>query len=307
VTQARRRLFCFFGAILAVVLLSAAGFWVRPVAYFNRYSELHLLLSGAQSCSTTVSGYRIHYYAMGQSQGPVVLLVHGLGGRSEDWQNLAPYLTRAGYRVYLPDLPGYGQSEKPANFSYSVSDEATVIVGFLDVLGLKQVNLGGWSMGGWIVQRVAAAHPERVRKLMLFDSAGIAVKPDWNTGLFTPATDVELSQLDELLMPQPPTVPGFVADDILRVSKRNAWVVHRALASMLAGGDATDQLLPKLKMPVLIVWGELDHITPLSEGKTIHNLVPQSQLEVMPGCGHLAPGQCATQIAPKALAFLRQP
>lgn len=306
-TQARKRLFCFFGAILAVVLLSAAGFWVRPVAYFNRYSELHLLLSGAQSCSTTVSGYRIHYYAIGQSQGPAIVLVHGLGGRSEDWQNLAPYLTRAGYRIYLPDLPGYGQSEKPANFSYSVSDEATVIVGFLDVLGLKQVDLGGWSMGGWIVQHVAAAHPERIRKLMLFDSAGIAVKPDWNTDLFTPATAVELSQLDGLLMPEPPTVPGFVADDILRVSKRNAWVVHRALASMLAGGDATDQLLPKLKMPVLIVWGQLDRITPLSEGKTIHNLVPQSQLEVMPGCGHLAPGQCAAQIAPKALAFLRQP
>lgn len=162
-------------------------------------------------------------------------------------------------------------------------------------------------MGGWIVQHVAAAHPERIRKLMLFDSAGIAVKPDWNTDLFTPATAVELSQLDGLLMPEPPTVPGFVADDILRVSKRNAWVVHRALASMLAGGDATDQLLPKLKMPVLIVWGQLDRITPLSEGKTIHNLVPQSQLEVMPGCGHLAPGQCAAQIAPKALAFLRQP
>jgi pimeloyl-ACP methyl ester carboxylesterase len=295
-----------FGAILVVVLFGALGFWARPIAFFDRYSELHLLLSGARSDSTIVSGYRIHYYSLGPTQGTVVVLVHGLGGRSEDWQNLAPALAAAGYRVYLPDLPGYGQSEQPSNFSYSVSDEAAVVVGFIDALSLGQVDLGGWSMGGWVVQRVAAEHPESVKKLMLFDSAGIAVKPDWNTGLFTPATAAELSQLDELLMPHPPTVPGFVADDILRVSKRNAWVVRRALASMLTGRDATDQLLPGLKMPVLIVWGALDHITPLSEGQAIHKLIPQSQLKVMPGCGHLAPGQCAGQIGPNVVAFLRQ-
>lgn len=305
-TQTRRWIFWLFGSILALVLLSAAGFWLRPVAYFNCYSELRLLLSGAQSRSATVSGYRIHYYAIGQSQGPAVVLVHGLGGRSEDWQNLAPYLARAGYRVYLPDLPGYGQSEKPAGFSYSVSDEATVVAGFLDALDLKQVDLGGWSMGGWIVQRVAAEHPGRVRKLMLFDSAGLTLRPAWDTGLFTPSTALELSELDALLMPQPPTVPGFVANDILRVSQQHAWIIHRALSSMLAGRDTTDQLLPQLKMPVLIVWGELDHITPLSEGQSIHKLIPQSQLELVHGCGHLAPGQCAVQIAPNLIDFLRQ-
>ena len=94
-----------------------------------------MYFSGAESLSTTVSGYRVHYYVMGPKTGPVVVLVHGLGGRAEDWENLAPYLVKAGYRVYLPDLPGYGQSEQPANFSYSVPDEAAVVVGFLDALG----------------------------------------------------------------------------------------------------------------------------------------------------------------------------
>ena len=103
----------------------------------------------------TVDGYRVHYNADGPEDGPVVVLVHGLGGRAEDWRNLAPYLAKAGYRVYMPDLLGYGRSEKPADFSYSVHDEAAVVVGFMDALGLKQVDLGGWSMGGWIVQVVA--------------------------------------------------------------------------------------------------------------------------------------------------------
>jgi pimeloyl-ACP methyl ester carboxylesterase len=300
------RLSWFVGAVLTLSLFGAVGFWLRPVEFYNRFSEAHLFWSGAQSHFTTFAGDRVHYYVLGPAQGPAVVLVHGLGGRSEDWQNLAPYLTQAGYRVFLPDLPGYGQSQKPENFSYSVADEEAVVVGFFDALGLKQVDLGGWSMGGWIVQRVAAEHPERVKKLVLFDSAGIGVKPDWDTRLFTPTTASELGQLDELLMPHPPRVPGFVANDILRISKQNAWVIHRAIASMLLGRDATDQLLPQLKMPVLIVWGELDHITPLSEGAAIHNLIPQSQLEVISGCGHLAPRQCAAQIGPNLVAFLSQ-
>jgi pimeloyl-ACP methyl ester carboxylesterase len=301
-----RRLKWFLGVPLALAVLTAAAFWVRPVSFFQGYSELRMYLSGAQSLTTTVAGYRVHYYTMGPETGLPVVLVHGLGARAEDWQNLAPYLARAGYRVYLPDLPGYGQSERPATFSYSVPDEAAVVVGFLDALGLKQVDLGGWSMGGWIVQRVAASQPARVRKLLLFDSAGIYEVPAWDTRLFTPTTPAELDQLDALLMPAPPKVPDFIAGDILRHSERNAWVIQRALASMLTGRYTTDGLLPGLKMPVLIVWGAEDRITPLSQAVKMHNLVPQSQLDVIPGCGHLAPSQCVAQVGPRVVAFVGQ-
>ncbi len=293
--------------ILALLaFLGGFGFWLRPVEVFHAVTETRMRLSGAESRWVTVEGYRVHYYAVGPADGPAAVLVHGLGGRSEDWVNLAPYLSQAGYRVYLPDLPGFGQSEQPRDFSYSVRDQATLVAAFLDSLGRKQVDLGGWSMGGWIVQRVAAEHPERVRKLMLFDSAGIYAKPAWNTALFTPANPSELMQLNALLMPHPPEVPGFIARDILRDSSQNAWVIHRAMDSMLTGQDTTDAVLPQLKMPVLIVWGAVDQITPLSQGETMHKLIPQSQLDAIAECGHLAPNQCATQIGPKVVEFLKQ-
>jgi pimeloyl-ACP methyl ester carboxylesterase len=300
-----RKLNWIVGAVLALAAITGAWFWARPVRFFNAMTELRMRLSGAQSLSATVAGIRMHYYALGPADGPVVVLVHGLGGRAEDWRNLAPYFARAGYRVYLPDLPGYGQSARPADFSYSVRDEAGVVVGFFDALGLKQVDLGGWSMGGWIVQRVAAEHPDRVQRLIIIDSAGVYERPAWDTRLFTPTTAEELDQLDALLMPHPPRVPGFVARDILRHARRNAWVIHRALASMLTGRDSTDGLLPGLKMPVLIVWGAEDHITPLSQGERIHQLVPQSELDVIAGCGHLAPVQCAAQMAPTVVEFVK--
>jgi pimeloyl-ACP methyl ester carboxylesterase len=124
--------------------------------------------------------------------------------------------------------------------------------------------------------------------------------------LFTPTTPDELNQLDALLMPSPPPVPGFVARDILRHSKKNAWVIHRALDSMSTGEDATDNILPQLKMPVLIVWGDADRIIPVAQGETMHRLVPQSELDVIPGCGHLAPVQCSAQIGPKVVEFVKR-
>jgi pimeloyl-ACP methyl ester carboxylesterase len=294
------------GVVVALALAAAVSFWLRPVSYFGAYTVLREALTGVQNRTVQVEGFRLHYEAEGPANGPVVVLVHGLGGSAEDWRNLAPYLAKAGYRVYMPDLLGYGHSPMPADFSYSVRAEAGIVVGFLDALHLKQVDLGGWSMGGWIVQLVAAEHPERVRRLMLFDAAGLDVKPDWNTALFAPATPAQLDRLEALLSPHPQSIPGFVARDILRIVRQRGWVVRRAIASMLTGRDVTNSLLPKLKMPVFIAWGEEDRIFPLAQGETMHHLVSQSELDVFAGCGHLSPLHCATPMAPKVVAFLRQ-
>lgn len=294
------------GFVVLLALAAGAAFYLRPVSCNFAWMYLKEDFSGIESHSVQVSGYKIHYLAEGPAGGPVVVLVHGLGGRSEDWRNLAPQLARAGFRIYMPDLVGYGRSEKPAAFSYAVHDEAAIVVGFMDALGLKQVELGGWSMGGWIVQLVATDHPERISRLMLFDSAGLYARPDWDTNLFTPTTAEQLAQLDDLLMPNPPKVPAFLVRDILRVSHKNGWIIQRALSSMLTAQDVTDEKLPGLKMPVLIVWGSLDRITPPDQAEKMHQLMPQSDLEMFAGCGHMAPLECSAQIGPKLVAFAKQ-
>ncbi len=292
--------------LMTLAIVGLIGFWLRPVSYFNASMYLHEYLFGIENHTARVDGHNMHYLADGPANGPVVVLIHGLGGRSEDWRMLAPYFAQAGFRVYMPDLFGYGRSDRPADFSYSVHDQAAVVVEFLNAMGLKQVDLGGWSMGGWIVQIVADAHPDRVRRLMLFDSAGLYEKPIWDTNLFMSKTPGQLDQLEALLMPHPLPIPGFVARDIIRLSGGHAWVIKRALDSMLTGQDATDNLLPKLKMPVLILWGAEDLITPLEEGKKMHQLLPQSELDVFNECGHLAPEQCTGEMGPMVVNFLKQ-
>jgi pimeloyl-ACP methyl ester carboxylesterase len=291
---------------ITIAVCAGIGFLFRPASYFDELMYLQEDLSGVKNRSMQIDGSRLHYLVEGPESGPAIVLVHGLGGSAEDWRNLAPYMAKAGFRVYVPDLLGYGRSARPGNFSYSVRDEARLVLNFMDALGLQKVDLGGWSMGGWIVEIIAAEHPEWIRRLMLFDAAGLDVKPIWDTNLFTPTSAAQVRELDALLMPHPGPVPGFVASDIVRLSQKNGWVVTRALATMLSAQDVTDKLLPGLKMPVLIAWGALDQITPVGQAETIHRLIPQSELEVFPGCGHLAPLQCTSAMGPKAVQFLRR-
>ncbi len=292
--------------IVIVIAVFALDFFLRPIYYFNEWTYLQEWKDGVENHDVTVSGIRMHYLAEGPAGGQPVVLVHGLGVRAEEWSALAPYLVQAGYRVYMPDLPGYGRSQKPLYFSYSVHDEAVVVAGFIDAIGLKQVDLGGWSMGGGIVQHVAFDHPDRIRKLILFDAVGLNQSPTFDPGLFTPQNADQLAQLQALLSPHPVALPGFLVRDVLKVSKRNEWVVKRAMASMLTRQDATDTILPQLKMPVLIVWGSEDHILPVTQAETMHRLMPQSELDIVPGCGHLAPKECTGQIGPALVAFEKE-
>lgn len=293
-------------AAVLLVLVSAGGvaFWLRPAHVALQLGYLQEPMKGFHSATVTVEGRPMHYLATGPEHGPVVVLVHGLGGSAEDWLHLAPYLAHAGYRVYMPDLFGYGRSPRPADFSYSVRDESAAVIGFLDAMQLQQVDLGGWSMGGWIAQLAAVAFPERIHRLLLFDSVGLYAPPQWNTDLFTPADEDQLRQLQLLLEPAPRHIPSLIARDILRISHERAWVIHRALDSMLTGRDTTDALLPTLRMPVLLVWGDLDRITPLSLGNRMHELIPGSELVVAPGCGHMAPRDCTAIVGPRVVEFL---
>ncbi len=290
-----------------LLLIAAVGtaFYLHPVDFFNAQVDFQMRANGASSRWVTVNGYKVHYFVSGPENGAPAVLVHGLGGRAEQWRALLPYFEHSGLRVYMPDLPGFGQSEQPADFSYSVADEAGIVVGFMDALGIKQADVAGHSMGGWIVQLIAARHPERVRRLIILDSVGLHMQPDWDTSLFVPTSAEQLDRLDALLMPNPPKPPAFIVNDILGVARKNGWVIQRAMDAMLSGRDTTDEMLPQLRMPVLIVWGDLDRIAPLSGGQKMHALIPQSRLEVIAGCGHLAPQQCADQIGPKVADYLR--
>ncbi|HEX3471942.1 MAG TPA: alpha/beta hydrolase, partial [Silvibacterium sp.] len=291
--------------LVLICLLIGLGLyiWLRPLELLFTVVQAKLRLDGIKSEFTHVDGYRIHYYTGGS--GPPIVLVHGLGGRAEDWAQLMPQLVHGGHRVYALDLLGYGRSSRPSDASYSIPQEAGIVEKFIAGQKLDRIDLAGWSMGGWIAMRVALDEPERIRRLAIYDSVGVRYDVPFDTSLFWPDTPAKLASLRDLLSPIPALpVPGIIQRDIFRLTQRNGWVVQRSMRSMLTGADLLDGKLATVKMPLLIVWGKQDHIAPVSVGYTIHALVPQSVLEIYDGCGHLAARECSDRIGPNTLAFL---
>ena len=291
---------------LTVIAAAAAGFFEWPVTFYDGFTGAAVWLRGFRGRWIAVNGHRLYCLVGGREDGPAVVLLHGLGGCSANWRNLAPHFVRAGYRVYMPDMLGYGRSPAPEDFSYSVRDEATLIIDLIRVLGYSSVELGGWSMGGWIAQLVAVRAPEMVRHLMLFDSAGLHVRPKWNPEIFTPSTPEQLECLHAIMEPDPRPIPGFVARGVLRACEPRSWVIRRALDAMYNGRDVTNSLLPSLKMPVFIGWGEKDECITVKQAAQMHCLIPHSELHIVPGCGHLAPLDCARHLGPLAVTFLKK-
>lgn len=295
-----RRLLWWLLAFILILPVLCVTFYFWPgifVGAVRRVSELRLGVSNHQ---VVLGKYKVHFLVAGE--GKPLVLVHGLGGRSEDWLSLIPELKRGGYKVYAPDLLGFGQTDKP-DADYSIALQSELVRQFLDSQNLAKPDIAGWSMGGWVSLKLAADHPDRVHRLILLDSAGTKFEAV-NAGALRPKTEPELAHMMEILTPHPKPIPGFYARYVLRILAEQDWVVERALRSMEQGNDLMDGKMASVKSPVLLVWGKQDVLTPPSIGEQMQREMPQSVLHVVDGCGHLAPVECSNRVTRSMVSFL---
>ena len=268
----------------------------------------HLWRSDVRSHYVEVDGYRIHYFEAvppNGAPGRPLLLIHGLGARGEDWAPMIAGLVAAGFHVYVPDLLGYGRSERP-DVSYSISMEEKLVVDFLQAMHVGQADVAGWSMGGWVAMKMALDEPGRVRRLVLFDSAGVYFPGYTEVEKVSDVRDAAgVRRLIGILTPNPPPIPEFVAADLARRMHRNFWVVQRSLLAMTSGRDLLDFRLHALHQPTLVVWGAQDALIPISSGETLHREIAGSSMLVVNGCGHLTPAECPEVSTEATVAFLR--
>ncbi len=297
--------------VLVALSLCIVGFIAyNPFLLIDHTVDAYLRTHGIQHRQVAIDGNNIHYLeAKPQSPGPdrPLILIHGLGARATDWAPLIPGLAGAGYHVYALDLLGYGESSRPVHGDFSLRGEEHVVTGFMHALGIPQADIAGWSMGGWVAMLTALDHPEIVHRLMLYDSAGLYFRIDFPSTLFSPDDRAGLQALVARLEPDKPSIriPAFAVPGMLRRFRENRWIVNRSLDSMLAGRDVLDFRVSRLRMPVLIVWGTEDKLTPFASAERLHELVPRSVLVGLRGCGHLAAAECARQVLPVTVRFLQ--
>jgi pimeloyl-ACP methyl ester carboxylesterase len=229
-----------------------------------------------------IDGIRTRYRRVGD--GPDVLALHGWGARIEAVTPIIDALARQ-CTVYAPDLPGFGETEPPPQQPWGVADFEAWTRALMTALELRRPSIVGHSRGATIAIKLAAEHPDLVDKLVLVDAAGIKPRRTWRHRRRVAAAKLAKHASRWL------GGPGRRWRE--RVIERNASEDYKTAGEMrptlvrLVNEDITG-LLPSVKASTLLVWGDRDDATPLSDGQTMERLIPDAGLVVFEGAGHFS-------------------
>ena len=263
-----------------------------------------------------VGSLRVHHTHGGH--GSPVVFIHGLGssGYMEWRKNLVHVAAR--HRVFAPDLPGYGRSDKP-RARYTIPYFARFVRRYLENRGLRSVALVGASLGGRIALEVALEEPKLVRKLVLVNTLGLG-RPQVGAAQFAYGL-VTIPRIGEAVMNitrdalrwAPPRIIRRVAgryagvstdlestmDDAYLTDLREMYRAQgfhdaylstvRALVTpraLFGGQHDVTRRLNELKIPVQLIWGANDPLFPLAHASRAQSLIKQSKLAVIDGAGH---------------------
>ncbi len=228
--------------------------------------------------------------------GNPVVFVHGHLASSATWEDvLAP--AAAGRLAIAVDLPGFGASDRPRPFDYTVGGEARSLVDFLDARGFARAVFVGNSLGGAASMLVAADHPERVEALVLVDPATSTAPIAWPVRMLRARGVGEAAMA---VVARPLVAHGLRAwlfADAARVTEHaidDAWAPLTVRGTRFAALHAIRSdpgrfrgLEERVRVPTLIVWGEKDRLIPVEEGRRLTRRIAGSRLVVLPDAGHL--------------------
>ena len=242
----------------------------------------------------TANGLRIHYQEAGPVDGEPVVFFHGSGPGASGYSNFKgnyPALAQAGYRCIVPDLPGYGLSDKPADIEYINDFFIGTMQAFVAELGLSGVTLLGNSLGGAIALGYALAHPGAVRRLILMAPGGVEEREAYfeMAGIQRMMALFAQGPLDESSMRKLLGFqlydPGQVTDET--VAERVAICATQP-ATVLSTMRVPNyrERLGEITCPTLGFWGMNDQFNPLSGAQTIAAGIPDCRVTLVNQCGH---------------------
>lgn len=229
---------------------------------------------------TIVNGVRIYYEKGGV--GKPILLLHGWGNDSDTMRPIFNELKVLGFQVFMIDFPGFGLSDFPPT-PWGVDDYVDVVLNLISIFQLEKTSILGHSFGGRVGIKLTSSHPELVEKLILVDSAGI--KPKHPLGHLLKAGWVKLLRLFTRLSPR--FLKIYLERYIFNLGSkdyRNAGKLRGTFIRVV--NEDLKKYLIGISRPVLLIWGELDQETPVSDGVFMNKIIPDSRLIIIKDAGH---------------------
>ena len=241
------------------------------------------------------AGYRVN--VLDEGTGPAVLLVHGLPGSAYDWETLPALLQAAGCRVIRYDRVGYGHSDRRrADAEHRVDVNGRELAQLIDVLRLERVVLGGWSYGGGVAIETAG-RSSRVGGVALIGSIGPATPAPlqvpravewprrWAVASGLPAR-AGIRLFARLAFNAPPP-EGWVSHAYAVVGA--SGVVHTFSEEAVQMAPASLHVAPLAQVPVTIVHGTADRLSPVVAAEDLKTRVPSARLVTVPDGSHMLP------------------
>lgn len=251
-------------------------------------------------------GVRIYYELLGQERP--LLLLHGweLGNPSpggEALDDLRCELSK-NFLVLSPDLPGFGRSEAPHDV-WGIEEYARSVLALADQEKFSEFILCGYSFGGQVAVKIASLAPQRLSHLVIIAGASIRHAPSLRARIFM------LGAHFGKLIFRLPIVPKDVRDTLAYYLRKGFGIeylevrgIMRDIFRKVIRQDLRDTM-PKLFMPTLLLWGELDTLIPLFDGKEMNRLIPNSKLVVYEGIGHQLPKTKAQEVVSEITKFVK--
>lgn len=240
-----------------------------------------------------INGIKLSYEDEGQ--GPAVLLIHGFPLCRRMWHPQKASVISGGFRVIIPDLRGFGESEAPDG-PYTMEIFADDVVGLLDHLGIGQAVVGGMSMGGYVLFNLLERYPHRIRGACFLltraaadDEAGRARRLALARDVMKFGTQVIADQFQPLLFAE-----ESLAERPKLVETIYRWMVEtdsRGIAGgLLAMRERKDytSLLPTFTTPSLVIGAEEDKAAPPDHARAIAAGISGCRLAIIPHAGHMA-------------------
>lgn len=236
------------------------------------------------------------YYEV-EGQGHPLVLLHGWGQCVAAFRPIIDSL-KNDFQVYTLDFPGFGQSDEPKDI-WSVYDYADMVEKFINQLEIKNPTIFGHSFGGRI-GIIYAGRQNDLNKLVLIDSAGIKPKRglDYYARVYTYKLGKKVLSLPGLKAYKDQMMANAGSSDY-----KNATPKMRQIMSKVVNEDL-QHLMPSIKVPTLLVWGDKDDATPLSDAKIMEKKIPEAGLVVFEGAGHYSYLDCLGQFLRVINVFL---
>ncbi|MCX7633374.1 MAG: alpha/beta hydrolase [Turneriella sp.] len=296
--------------------------WNIGEGLYNAYIRANRRWSGARVGTAFLGDTTVKYLEWGRPQSPKLLILHGFGDSKD---GVLPYAHALSHRFHViaPDLPGFGESEKPARVAYTLEQFTLWMAKFADKVHFEQFVLAGHSLGGAIGVELALRMPQRVRRLILISAAGLVPTNDGDNiyerilagkNPFEISSYHDFREFLQLIFTNPHRAPLPLKNYLfMQLAGKRTWF-HKIFLDMLGDISSEESIAKRkaeqvkkfssIRVPTLIVWGNRDGFFPESIGRWMHSLVPGSEYALIRGAAHMAPMEQAGRLAKLTLRFL---